>query len=124
MKESLSIGNNIKKVRELKGISRRFLAMKLNISLTAYGNIERGKTKYISKERIFAIADLLEVHPQYLYNLDSEDFLLKFVDKSDSIVYLDTSDIHQHTTIIELQKDINNTITKLNNAISALIEKL
>lgn len=36
---------NIRKLRELRGYSQEYMALKLNLSTKAYSNIENGKTK-------------------------------------------------------------------------------
>lgn len=52
--------SNIRKIRELNQTSQEYMAAKLGISPNAYSNIEKGKTK-LTVERLFAIADILEV---------------------------------------------------------------
>ena len=42
--KQLNIGDNVKKFRELKGFTREQMADYLNLSVSAYGNIERNKT--------------------------------------------------------------------------------
>ena len=53
------IATNIRRIRESKGYTQEYLAMKLGISQNAYSKIELGYTK-ITLERLFHIAKLIE----------------------------------------------------------------
>ena len=66
-----AVAVNIRKIRESKGFTQDYLAMKLAISQNAYSKIELGYTK-ITVERLFQIAQILEVDPVYLINADSD----------------------------------------------------
>jgi len=75
----MSIGNNIKKIRELKDIKREYVADQLGLSLSAYGKIERGATKIeADQERTQKIADILGVSKETLENF-SEDISIHHV---------------------------------------------
>jgi len=60
MGADLKIGDNIRKIRELKGYSQEYMAGKLDISQKMYSNIENENRK-IDTERLKAIAEILEV---------------------------------------------------------------
>ncbi len=53
------IGEKIRQKREIKNISRENMALKLNLSDSAYGKLERGETKY-DIERLKQIAEILD----------------------------------------------------------------
>jgi transcriptional regulator with XRE-family HTH domain len=55
-----NIAGNIRRIREGKGYTQEYLAMKLGISQNAYSKIELGYTK-ITLERLFQIAKIIEV---------------------------------------------------------------
>lgn len=57
----LQIGENIRKIREVKGYSQEYMANKLNISQRRYSTIESDNKK-IDAERLKAIAEILEVN--------------------------------------------------------------
>ncbi len=57
----LKIGENIRKIRELKGYSQEYMANKLNVSQRTYSNIESENNK-IDAERLKAIAEILEIN--------------------------------------------------------------
>lgn len=55
-----NIASNIRRIRESKGYTQEYLAMKLGISQNAYSKIELGYTK-ITLERLFQIARIIEI---------------------------------------------------------------
>lgn len=68
------IVDNIRKIRELKNISREYMASKLHISETQYGKIERNETD-ITIKRIIEIADILEVPYSKIFELNMNQIL-------------------------------------------------
>lgn len=54
------IGELIRIQRVIKGYSQEYVANRLDISQSAYSNLESGNTK-VSAERLVEIADVLEV---------------------------------------------------------------
>lgn len=76
MKESLeskikAVAVNIRKIREAKDYTQDYLAVKLSISQNAYSKIELGYTK-VTVERLFQIAQILEIDPVDLLNFNAE----------------------------------------------------
>jgi transcriptional regulator with XRE-family HTH domain len=66
----------IRKKRGQKNYTQEYLAYKLNISQNAYSKIELGYTK-ITVERLFQIADVLEISAGELLDVDSDEVGLK-----------------------------------------------
>lgn len=66
----LEIGMNIKKIRELKGFTRKYLADKLAIGLSGYAKIERGETE-LTISKFCKIAEILNVDFNKILKLDS-----------------------------------------------------
>lgn len=60
---------NIRKIRELSGLTREFVASELNMSPSGYGKIERGEVD-LTISRLFQIAEVLNVAPGSLIFLD------------------------------------------------------
>lgn len=58
----MSIGPTIRKIREARNVTQEYMASRLNIGVTAYGNIERSDVKRLPVERVFEIASILNVH--------------------------------------------------------------
>lgn len=74
------LGKNIRKYRELKGYSQEYMAHELDITQSSYAKLENDSTK-ITVERLFSIAQLLEMEMtelldlknQTIYNQDLKD---------------------------------------------------
>jgi transcriptional regulator with XRE-family HTH domain len=59
----------VKRIRELKGYSQEYMASMLNISQSAYSNLESGKSKF-TLDRAIQISIVLEVDlREYLENI-------------------------------------------------------
>ncbi|AWO01764.1 hypothetical protein DLD77_08675 [Chitinophaga alhagiae] len=58
----MNIGLQIRKVRESKNVTQEYMAAKLCVSKTSYGNIERNTIKRLTWAMVMAIAEVLEVH--------------------------------------------------------------
>ena len=67
----MNIGEKIRKVRELKGFKQEYVAGKLGLSVTAYGNIERNESS-LSFDRLEEIARVLEVSVQDILNIPEQ----------------------------------------------------
>lgn len=65
------IGENIRKIRELKGFSQDYMASQLNISQRAYSNIESGNRK-MDKELLEQVASTLDIDPLRLITFDEK----------------------------------------------------
>ena len=68
------VAANIRKIREHCNYTQEYLAAKLKISQNAYSKIELGYTK-ITVERLFRIADILEVDAISILNNENADAL-------------------------------------------------
>jgi len=67
----MDIGDKIRKVRELKGLKQEYVASKLGLSVTAYGNIERNESS-LTFDRLEEIATVLEVTVQDILNIPEQ----------------------------------------------------
>ncbi len=65
----VKIGEKIRKIREMKGISQEYLATLMDISPQAFGKIEREETK-LDFGRLETIAKLMGVDPIDIVNFD------------------------------------------------------
>lgn len=57
-----NVGEKIRIQRLIKNYSQEYMAFALDISQAAYSNVERNETK-ITLERVFEIAEILEISP-------------------------------------------------------------
>jgi XRE family transcriptional regulator, regulator of sulfur utilization len=67
----MDIGEKIRHIRELKGFSQENLAKEIQLSITAYGDIERGKTSP-DLIRLEQIAKVLGVKLKDLINFEEK----------------------------------------------------
>ena len=65
----MRIGEKLRKVSEMKGISQEYMATQLNMSPQAFGKIEREETK-LDFGRLETIAKLMQVDPLDIVNFD------------------------------------------------------
>lgn len=68
------IGTNIKKCREIRNYTQHYMADELDISTTAYRNLESGKTA-ITLDYNYAIAAILSVNINALLHYDEQAIL-------------------------------------------------
>jgi transcriptional regulator with XRE-family HTH domain len=66
----MNIGDNIKKFRELKNITREKMAADLDMSVSGYSKVERGEID-LTISRIQQIAQTLEVDVSQILNFDA-----------------------------------------------------
>ena len=67
----MNVGDNIKKFRELKNLTREQIASELNLSLSGYSKIERNEVD-LTISRIFEIAKILKVEVSQILNFDAQ----------------------------------------------------
>jgi len=72
----MDISNNIKRFRELKNLSRDYIAAELDMSVSGYSKIERGEVD-LNLSRIKQIAKVLEVDIALLFRFDTADIFDK-----------------------------------------------
>lgn len=68
----MSIGNNIRNLRELKNLTQTHMAEALNMSVSGYGKIERDETE-ITIARLKEIAKVLEVDYSQVLEFDKSN---------------------------------------------------
>lgn len=66
-----AIGLKIRKVREIKNFSQRYVADKLSVSQGAYSDMENGKIP-ITTKRLESIAHILEVTPEVIEGFNDQ----------------------------------------------------
>jgi transcriptional regulator with XRE-family HTH domain len=66
----IEIGNNIRRIREIKNYTQEAVAGIIGMSVTAYGDIERGKSD-VNFTRLGEIAKALEVKPEEIVTFGS-----------------------------------------------------
>lgn len=60
---------NIRKIRELKSLTREYVAEELKMSMSRYGKIERGEVD-LTVSKLIEIAKVLEVSTEFIFKFD------------------------------------------------------
>jgi transcriptional regulator with XRE-family HTH domain len=116
----MEIGDKIRKVRELKGYKQEYVADKLGMSVTAYGNIERNESS-LSFERLQEIADVLEVTVQDILNIP-EQLNIQNITTAHQVGFSHTYNDNRNETKLESEA-FKQTITHLEEEIQYLREQ-
>ncbi|MDR0801563.1 helix-turn-helix transcriptional regulator, partial [Fluviicola sp.] len=94
-KSFMEIGENIKKFRELKNLTRNEMADRLHVSLSAYGKIERGDVD-LTISRANEIAQILSVDLPQLLNFDVQD-VFNITNTNNQIIQNQADSVHFHS---------------------------
>ena len=95
----MKIGEKIRMIREIKGISQEAVATHLDITPQAYGKIEREETK-LDFKRIEEIAKYLQVTVEEVMNFDAKN-IFKNTFKDQSTGNFNIAENKEGFTIIE-----------------------
>lgn len=64
---------NIRKIRELKNMTREYVAEELKMSMSGYGKIERGEVD-LTVSKLKEISKVLEVSMEFIFKFDVSVF--------------------------------------------------
>lgn len=106
-----SIGNKIKKLREIKGWSRKELAQKMNLSENSIKDIESGRNKLNNVKQVDKILNLFDITFDFLF----QDVLIAFQKDKDK------SDFQKNIDFLLHQMDIE-TLDIVDLILNAIIE--
>lgn len=117
------VGYKIRKIREIKNFSQKYMADKLSISQSFYSDIENCKTE-ISNEKLEEIARILEVNSDTIKNFNDQ-VIFNTCSQSG---YYNTNNIFSIEKIEALYKEISKVkdehILQLQNIIQSLKEEI
>jgi transcriptional regulator with XRE-family HTH domain len=68
-----AVYKNIKKIRELKNLTRDYVADELKMSTSGYGKIERGEVD-LTVSKLEKIAEVLDVSIEFIFRFDVSIF--------------------------------------------------
>lgn len=60
---------NIRKIRELKNLTREYVSEELNMSMSGYGKIERGEVD-LTVSKLIEISKILNVSIEFIFKFD------------------------------------------------------
>jgi transcriptional regulator with XRE-family HTH domain len=64
---------NIRKIRELKNLTREYVAEELKMSMSGYGKIERGEVD-LTVSKLIEISKILDVSIEFIFRFDVSIF--------------------------------------------------
>jgi transcriptional regulator with XRE-family HTH domain len=64
---------NIRKIRELKNLTREYVAEELKMSMSGYGKIERGDVD-LTVSKLIEISKVLDVSVEFIFKFDVSVF--------------------------------------------------
>jgi transcriptional regulator with XRE-family HTH domain len=96
----LNIGQNIKRIREFKNLTQEAVAGAVGMSVTAYGNIERGETD-VNFKRLSEIAQALEVKEEDIVTFGYQIY-------NNTVTNNENSSGH----VVVFTNNVNNTVEK------------
>jgi transcriptional regulator with XRE-family HTH domain len=118
----MQIGDKIRKVRELKGLKQETVANKLGMSVTAYGNLERGESG-LSFERLEEIAAAMEVTVTDIINLPEQFNIQSITNSQVGYNYgsMTSAEVDGYKAAIEQYKAENEYLKQQNKDLLAAI---
>lgn len=116
-----SIHINIKKVRELRNLTREQMSSDLNMSLSGYAKIERGETE-ITITRLHRIAEILEVSISALFNFDTAKVLTPNVPQTQPVI-LGKSHIQESDLKDRYIQFLEKEVERLNQQLSNYVQR-
>ena len=123
----LKVGQKIKKIRELRNFTQEYMADKLAISQTSYGNLEREETE-ITLKRLLQVAQILEIKIGDLLGFDENKMLVGNMNHNtksvlNGVVYNHESFERERKLYEERISDLQKTVDNLQKTVEKLLEK-
>ena len=120
------IGENLRKIREIKGIKQESIAKQLGLTTNGYGKIERGETS-LNIKRLEEIAEILGVNALDIMQFD-ENVIFNINTMSNSAPNGTVNNYNLSTEerqfFAEQIKTLNELVEKQNTIIDILMKKL
>jgi transcriptional regulator with XRE-family HTH domain len=118
----MQIGEKIRKIRELKGLKQENIATALGMSITAYGNLERGDTN-VTYDKLEEIAKAMEVTVQDIINLPEQINIHSVTNSQVGYNYgnITSAEVEGYKAAIEQYKAENEYLKKQNSDLLAAI---
>ena len=120
------IGENLRKIREIKGIKQESIAKQLGITTNGYGKIERGETS-LNIKRLEEIAEILGVNALDVMQFD-ENIIFNINTMSNSAPNGTVNNYalsnEERQFFAEQIKSLNELVEKQNKLIDYLMRKL
>ena len=119
----MKIGSKIKRIREIKNISQKVMASKLEMSISGYNKIERDEVT-INNEKLSKIAEVLHSTPSEIIDFNDQNVFINSYNNTNSFQFgvfdTDIKKLYeekiamQQAEINKLKKDLNECNEKKN----------
>jgi len=120
------IGDNLRKIREIKGIKQESVAKQLGITTNGYGKIERGESA-INIDRLEQIATILGISAMDIMQFD-ESIIFNINTMSNSapngIVNNYSLTTEERDLLLAQIKSLNEVVDRQNKLIDLLMKKI
>jgi transcriptional regulator with XRE-family HTH domain len=73
------IHDNVRKIREAKGVTKTHLSKQLHMSVMGYSHIEKGNTR-LDVERLAVIANILNVEVSVFYDIELTESVIEKIE--------------------------------------------
>ncbi len=117
----IKVGEKIKQLRELKGVSRKTIAFELGLSLSGYSKLERGESD-LPLSKLYKIAEILEVDVPKILEFDAQKVFN--ISNNQTVQGIGTEELHLHNHIsVHTEKYIStleNEILRLKDEIERI----
>jgi transcriptional regulator with XRE-family HTH domain len=105
----MSIGNNVKKIRELKNLKQEYLAKQIGVSRRYYMMMENEEVE-IKKERLELISKVLDVNVSELNSFDNKKIFSHYLSDTSlnqaNILILEAANLKKEKEFFEKQKEL------------------
>ena len=122
----MKIGSKIKRIREIKNITQKELASKIEMSISGYNKIERNEVD-VNNEKLNQIAKALHVTPNEILSFDDKNVYINNQNNTNSFQFVvfdpDIKKLYedkltlQQEKINQLQKELDNKNKNSNNSL-------
>jgi transcriptional regulator with XRE-family HTH domain len=123
----MTIGDKIRKVREIKSLKQEWVASQLGLSITAYGNLERGDSA-VTVARLEEIAKVLDVDAMDIMGLSDSNIFQHFTQSGGVVAnygHVVSSEVEAYKTLTEeLKVQIAYLQAQVDKLTDALVGKL
>ena len=105
----MSIGNNVKKIRELKNLKQEYLAKQIGVSRRYYMMMENEEVE-IKKERLELISKVLDVNVSELNSFDNKKIFSHYLSDTSlnqaNILILEAANLKKEKEFFEKQREL------------------
>lgn len=113
----MNLGNNIRKIREMRGLKQSYVAHHLNMSLKTYRNIEANKAP-LTEERMQKISNVLDMTSEEIRDFDDRLLSISTLNtKRDGVAVYHNKSGQEHDSkdalVVQLKQQIDQLLDEI-----------